>query len=197
MTLLVVPLALWERMLDEFRAVPFEVERVAYLDGYRLADIGIVTTLTIPRAELAPGYFRVPADAMSAAGQHLRLFEMSRLAQVHTHPSGETGHSPTDDQLAYSQRRGSLSIVLPHHAARRPSIAEGALHVRGELGWRRLNAAEAAEQVLIVPSFVHQGHWKWHESLVDTRVTWADSSLRSVRAALQMWWSRFRQSWRG
>src|SRR5688572_10186075 len=142
MTLLVVSEALWERMLDEFATVPLPVERVAYLDGYRGADTAIVTTLTIPRARLAAGYFRVPADAMSAAGQHLRVFEMTRLAQVHTHPGAEIGHSPTDDDLAYSQRPGCLSIVLPHHAARRPSIAEGALHVRDEQAWRRLSAAE-------------------------------------------------------
>ena len=46
---------------------------------------------------------------------------MRRLAQIHTHPFGWVGHSDYDDEKAFSQREGAISIVVPHFAAVRPA----------------------------------------------------------------------------
>jgi hypothetical protein len=155
---ILVPESTWSAMLDAFAAHGPDVERVAYLDGYAVQPagdgppVGLVTTLVLPAAELARGFYNVSAPAMSAAGQHLREYGMQRLAQVHTHGGSDTRHSPTDDGLAYSQRVGTVSIVAPAHASTRPAPADCGIHARQVDGWVKLAPARAADLVRLVPS---------------------------------------------
>jgi len=177
MTPLLIPDALWERLLDEFARHDPAVERVGFLDGIRIpaaehgfgdagnrgetatgwgAPIAVATTLVLPRAQLTPGWYRIGAAAMSAAGAHLRTFGPARLAQVHTHGNADTRHSPMDDSRAYSQRPGALSIVLPHHAQHRPAPSQGGVHVREVDGWRRVPPATAGRLIRLVPTILDQ-----------------------------------------
>jgi hypothetical protein len=154
--MIVVPDAIWKRMLDVFVRNRGDYEQVAYLDGYTCSEVlGVATTLTFPLARSQALHFVVTADAMSAAGKHLRAHRMRRLAQVHTHPAEWTGHSPFDDERAYSQRPGAVSIVLPHYARRRPSPSEAGIHVRAEQGWIELDAAAAQAFIRVVPSEIN------------------------------------------
>lgn len=152
----------WRRLLGELRRHPGGVERVAYLDGY-LVDLtgyptddrlAVVTTIVLPDAHLTPGNYTVSAAAMSRAGAHLRERRMTRLVQVHTHGDDWVEHSPTDDQRAFSQRPGALSIVLPHHADGAPTLNDCGVHVRTRTGWQRLNGQDLAEHVEIL-TYVH------------------------------------------
>lgn len=157
---IVVPESMWSALLDSFAEHDPSVERVAYLDGYvvqpagEVPPVGLVTTVVLPDADLAPGSYHVSATAMSAAGQHLRAHGMRRLAQIHTHGGSDTRHSPTDDGLAYSQRTGAISMVAPNHASTRPQPADCSIHVREPDGWVRLTAAEAADLVHLIPSHI-------------------------------------------
>src|ERR1041385_7960663 len=108
--MLLVPEALWERLIDMFRATRRSVEQVAYLDGLESGGSNVVTTITVPNAALREQSYRVSPDAMSEAGKHLRKHGLVRLAQVHTHPGSWVGHSPEDDRRAYSQELGAVSI---------------------------------------------------------------------------------------
>jgi len=138
-------------LLDEFRWPRSALERVAYVDGIVCGEIKIATTLTLPRAEMHATYFTVSGEAMSEAGQHFRRFGMERLAQVHTHPGRDVRHSPIDDENAYSQMDGAVSIILPHHARRRPELNECGVHVRSDRGWRRLSARQIEQLISILP----------------------------------------------
>ena len=120
--MLTIPEPVWDTLLAAFQDAPPGHERIAYLDGIRFRDRdgsvhGIATTVTVPDAVTTPFNFRVSPDAMAQAGEHFTPLGLVRLAQVHTHGNACTRHSPTDDQRAYSQRDGALSLVLPHHAA--------------------------------------------------------------------------------
>lgn len=150
--MLLISEILWSRMLDELEHAPRDVERVAYLDGVRLGDVATVTTVTIPNATLRRGNYHVGAGAIAESGHALRRNGLVRLAQVHTHPTEWVDHSPTDDEMAYSQRAGSISIVLPYHAHRRPDPGSGGVHVRDRSGWRRLSPEDAGVLVRLVPS---------------------------------------------
>ena len=157
--MLIIPDAVWAQMLGEFARHGPVVERVAYLDGIRATDASgqakaVVTTLTLPRATLTPGWFRVDGLDMANAGQHFRSHGLSRLAQVHTHGDVNVGHSPVDDRDAYSQRLGSISIVLPHHARASQSLDGAGVHVRSPDGWRRLTRAEVLTSVQFTPSTI-------------------------------------------
>ena len=138
--------ASWRQLLRVLASSSPGVERVAYLDGVRTpAGDGVVTTVTVPHAEQSAGHFTVAAHEMSRAGAHLRTNGLVRLAQVHTHPGSDVRHSKTDDARAYSQRNGAVSIVLAWHASGDPWPTDGAVHVREDDGWRRLEPSEASK----------------------------------------------------
>src|SRR5271168_2556850 len=141
----------WDALLEEFRWPRRAVERVGYIDGFQFGERRVATTLTFPSAEMHATHFTVPGNAMSEAGKHFRRFGMVRLAQVHTHPGRDVTHSPFDDDNAYSQLGGSLSIVIPQHARYRPDLTHCGIHVRETAGWRLFNAKESAETILVVP----------------------------------------------
>lgn len=142
---------IWETLLDEFKWPRRQVERVAYIDGLEVEGTGVATTLTFPNAELHPTYFTVSGEAMSEAGQHFRKFGLRRIAQVHTHPSRLVDHSPFDDDNAYSQLDGAVSIVLPSHARHRPGLLECGVHVREADGWRRLSVQQVRQHIQCIP----------------------------------------------
>lgn len=144
----------WEVLLDAFRRPRRRVERVAFLDGVAEAGHSVVTTVTVPNAHLAARYYDVSAEAMTEAAAQLRRNDLVRLAQVHTHGGHRLDHSPRDDAMAYSQKQGAISIVLPDHARHRPRLAQSAVHVREDGRWRRLDADEASLRIRIVPSLV-------------------------------------------
>jgi hypothetical protein len=178
---LVLPDALWQQLLNEFARQEPGVERIAYLDGYRVEDLAVATTVVVPDATCTPGYYTVNADQMRQAGAHFRRFEMTRLAQVHTHGNDWTDHSCRDDEMAYSQRPGSLSIVLPRHATQRPEPHEGSLLVRDPDEWRPLDEEEARTALLVVPS------------LLDLRSSTWIASHRDMKTILQDAWNRSTQ----
>jgi hypothetical protein len=186
---LVLPDSAWERLLDEFAQQQPGVERVAYLDGYRRDDIGVVTTVVIPDATCERGYYSVDAEQMSEAGQHFRAYGIERLAQVHTHADRRLDHSHTDDQMAYSQREGALSLVLPEHAAGRPQPGEGVLHVRTLDGWLGVDPAEVESLITVVPSLMDFRRTTWTASQPATKTRLAGAwhhLIRLARSAL-MW----------
>jgi hypothetical protein len=156
--MITIPETIWTRMLDEFEGEARKVEQVAYIDGIVVEDaertVAVATTLTIPDAVLEPGRFQVSPDAMSQAGKHFRRFRMQRLAQVHTHPSAWVGHSPWDDQRAYSQAVGAISIVLPDFARNRPTLELAGVHLRIRNGWRQLSEQEKAQRLRVVPGYL-------------------------------------------
>jgi hypothetical protein len=141
-------------MLAEFDKNSRPVEQVCYLDGFRTPEGNVVTTLTLPNALLAPGYFEVSSAAMSQAGKHFCSLGLIRLAQVHTHPSDWTGHSPWDDAHAYSQLPGAVSIVLPNFAHRQPILTDAGVHVRTLTGWIEVAKTDVSRYVRVIPSLL-------------------------------------------
>lgn len=163
---IVIPVHVWEGMLDELSRHTCAVERVAYLDGYVIdetgypgvehgAQTGIVTTVVFPDATLTPSCYQVSAGAMQDAGRHLPGLRMRRLAQVHTHGNEWVCHSPTDDDLAYSQRPGSMSIVLPFHARYRPGPRDAGVMISAGNGeWNRVTIEGLSKCIQLIPSHI-------------------------------------------
>jgi hypothetical protein len=189
---LVIPDAVWSNLLDEFARQKPGDERIAYLDGFSGDDVGVVTTLTLPDAECTPGYYTVSAEQMKEAGAHFRTYSMRRLAQVHTHGGRDTTPSCQDERLAYSQRPGAISIVLPDHAVHRPSPVSGSVNKRTVEGWKRLSAEEAEAAICLVPSVLDFRRSIWSASHPDTTGISAGVFTRAARLlrSLFRWRSR-------
>jgi hypothetical protein len=192
---LTIPEPAWDALLAVFEGAPSGHERVAYLEGIRFRGRdgivhGVATTVTVPDAVTTPFNFRVSPQAMAQAGEHFTLLGLVRLAQVHTHGDACTQHSPTDDQRAYSQRDGALSLVLPRHGAGAPRPEQAGVHVREPAGWRRVHPDEAGQLVRLVPGLIDHRSSLWNTSLTGTKATSADGSSRSGGPGrwLSQWW---------
>ncbi|MFD3840253.1 hypothetical protein ACFWWC_28970 [Streptomyces sp. NPDC058642] len=182
--MLSIPEAVWEELLACFALAQPNHERVAYLDGLRFRDAegalhGVVTTVTVPDALTHPSHYRVSTAAMHQAGAHFEDSGLVRLAQVHTHGGRHVRHSVADDQLAYSQLDGALSLVLPRHATRRPTPVQAGVHLRGPDGWRPLYAEEIHQVLRLLPSLIDHRSPPWKTSPTGTKATSRASSLRS------------------
>lgn len=149
--MIILSQSIWDAILKEFHWPLLKVERVAYIDGIRCGDSLVATTLTFPNAEMHLRYFTVSGDSMSEAGQHFRHFGMERLAQVHTHPGSDVSHSLFDDENAYCQLDGSVSIVIPYYGQYRSDLTKCGVHIREPNGWRRLNKGEIEHVIKIIP----------------------------------------------
>jgi len=152
--MLLIPESIWSSMLDAFSSTPGDVERVAYLDGIRQADLAVVTTLTLPNATLRPFNYVVGVDAAKEAGRHLRVHGLVRLAQVHTHPNRQVGHSQYDDEHAYAQTPGAISIVLPDHARHRPVLYGNGVHIKERSVWVQVEEGDVDQVVRPLPSLI-------------------------------------------
>ncbi len=175
--MITIPETIWASMLAEFGKEKRQVEQVCYLDGVMVEDGGVVTTMTIPSAILEPGRFHVVPEAMNQAGKHLRALRLRRLAQVHTHPTEWTGHSQWDNEWAYSQLPGAISIVLPHFARTKPRLEQTGVHLRTSAGWRQLSPQEVLLHLRLVPG------------VLDFRRTYETARIESARK--RSWWSFF------
>lgn len=164
-----IPEALWQSVLDLFAEHESGVERVVYLDGFLLDETGypgvspddqvhVAVTVVVPDAVLRPGNYVVSAEAVSVAGRHLLTGRMIRLAQVHSHGDDWVEHSAVDDDRAYSQRPGAISIVVPFHGTTRPPVTECGVHLRTETRWRRVDPASV---ITIIPSVLDHRSTLW------------------------------------
>jgi hypothetical protein len=149
--MIAVPDRCWDLALDLLLVPKGDVERVVFLDGVVAGAGGVVTTVVAPDADLHASHYDISARQMSAAGKHLRANRLRRIAQVHTHGFAWVGHSRRDDEMAYSNEDGALSIVVPFHARKRPRLTDCGIH-RCEGGrWRRLIESEVATELRVVP----------------------------------------------
>jgi len=153
--MIVVSDLFWGVLLDNFAWPKSRLERVAYIDGVAASDdLSVATTLVFPNAKLYERHFEVTAEAMSQAGRHFRAYHLQRVAQVHTHPGDWVDHSQYDDEMAYSQHLGAVSIVMPNHARSRPALSNCGVHVREEQGWRMLAQSEISSYISLVPGLL-------------------------------------------
>lgn len=182
--MLSIPEAVWGELLDAFALAPPGHERVAYLDGLRFRDAdgvlhGVATTVTVPDAITSSGRYKVTPAAMDQAGAHFEHLGLVRLAQVHTHGNHHVRHSWVDDQQAYSQMDGALSLVLPHHAAGRPIPVHAGVHLRGPEGWCRVRGDEIHQVLRLVSSLIDHRSPQWNAYPTGTKAISKAGSRRS------------------
>ncbi len=140
--MIVIPANCWQTVIERFTPAAGLAENVAFLDGIPLGPEpvhgGVVTTVTLPEADRKRGGWWVDASQMSAAGQHLRVSRLVRLAQIHTHPGPGPSTASSTTRSPTRSGPGTISIVLPTHGLTHPGLADAGVHLRGDDGWREL-----------------------------------------------------------
>lgn len=106
-----------ERLLPTYRGVDGSHEGIAFLAGFEMPGLTLFTTVFAPDADHGWGHVRCSEAQVSAVTQAAHAEGLGVLAQVHTHPSGGTGHSWGDDEMVLMPYEGMLSIVVPQYAA--------------------------------------------------------------------------------
>jgi hypothetical protein len=178
---IVVSELLWGRLIDLLLEPPGRVERVGFIDGVVSDQIAVATTVVVPDATLDARYYDVSATQMSEAGKHLRRYRLQRIAQAHTHGGAWVGHSPRDDELAYSHEDGAVSIVVPYHARHRPTILECGIHVYGDHKWEDLNPEEIEALIRVVPSSLNFRQGSATPPLDEAATSWWRRALQGIR----------------
>jgi len=152
--ILVVPRAVLQATHEHFR--PYwaaGVETGCYWFGVDAGFWQVVTTLSLARLYQSPGGFRVEPKSMRRLAKGMSEQRLENLAQIHTHPSDWVGHSPFDDEHAYSTRPGSLSLVWPNYGSDLGHDLTGiGIHEYDADGWRELNQYEIRKRLLVVDS---------------------------------------------
>jgi hypothetical protein len=151
---LLVPRAILGQTHDYF--VPYwraRVEAACFWFGVDTETRQVVTTLAIPHLRQSWGHYRVDADSLRRLAAEMRAQGLVNLAQVHTHPSARVGHSPYDDENAYSTREGALSLVWPHYGAVLYHDLTGVgVHERRGGRWARLRDEDIGHRIRLVDS---------------------------------------------
>lgn len=72
------------------------------------------------------------------------------LARLHTHGTGDVGHSDVDDRNLIVAHPGAISIVVPHFAATGVDLLRCGVHILGtDHRWRRMSPTETERRFRI------------------------------------------------
>ncbi|MCC7368738.1 MAG: Mov34/MPN/PAD-1 family protein [Chloroflexi bacterium] len=137
-------------------------EEFAFWSGHVVGDrIGIVGRAFHPRTSQGYGHVMIDDDA-----QLLSMTELVHehdelvLCQLHTHPA-DAWHSPTDDQGAFTDEVGFLSLVLPSFASGGLETAEA--FRRTQQGWVHEGRAVTTGLVQVFGDLLRYDGANWHD----------------------------------
>jgi proteasome lid subunit RPN8/RPN11 len=102
-------------LLPTYRGVDGSHEGICFLAGYETGELTLYLTTIAPKADHGPRHVRCSETQVAEATAATRSSGLGLLAQVHSHPSGATGHSLGDDEMVFMPFEGMLSIVVPDY----------------------------------------------------------------------------------
>jgi proteasome lid subunit RPN8/RPN11 len=142
-----------ERILPTYRGADGDHEGIGFLCGFETERGTILTTTIAPEADHGRGHVRCRDDQVGDAIRIANRLGLGLIAQVHSHPSGGTGHSYGDDDMVFMPFEGMLSIVVPHYAhyGLRPIDSLG-VHQFQDGRWRLMSRDSVREAILLIPS---------------------------------------------
>lgn len=130
-----------------------EVETACFWAGIDGDEHQVVTTLAMPRLIQARRHYQLDLRSVRDLAADLEAQDLTNLAQVHTHPGDLVGHSPYDDEHAYSTAAGALSLVWPRYGyALHHDLTGIGVHERREGYWVQLTPTEVAQRIRLVDS---------------------------------------------
>jgi proteasome lid subunit RPN8/RPN11 len=106
--------------------------RIVGKDCYALAAVS-------PRCSHSSGRVIARESAIGEVARIARQYRLGIIAQVHSHPTGDTRHSDGDDNLILMPFEGMYSIVVANYGRGGLTAAEGAgVHQYQDRRWVRI-----------------------------------------------------------
>jgi proteasome lid subunit RPN8/RPN11 len=91
------------------------------------------------------------AGAMGSVAEKARSYRLAVIAQVHSHPGGDTRHSDGDDDLIFMPFEGMFSLVVASYGNGQVEPRAGAgLHQFQDGRWVAIERTE--QSMIIVPT---------------------------------------------
>lgn len=145
--------ALWKKLILELRVHGAgKTESGAFLLG---VDDSNEITAFVSYDDLDPGCYDSKIIRFSSAGfralaAHCAQHGLIVLADVHTHPYGNTSQSGLDKTHPMIVERGHLAMIVPHYAAKNTlSVAGvGFYEYLGDFAWRTFTNSNEAIKLI-------------------------------------------------
>jgi hypothetical protein len=141
------------RLLRESRDERSAHEGVVYWAGKVSDGFWVVTTVIAPKATTTWGSFETSAAGNAEVIAFLARHGIELLAQTHSHPGGDVGHSGGDDDGALMPYENYLSLIVPNYArdGMLPLATCGVHRYEGGR-FRRLGDAEVEAGFRVIPT---------------------------------------------
>src|SRR5690606_16609427 len=83
--------------------------------GRIVAQHTLVLAVATPEAMSGPQHVHLSEASVGQVARFARSYRLGVVAQVHSHPGGDTRHSDGDDQLVLMPYEGLFSLVVAHY----------------------------------------------------------------------------------
>lgn len=142
-----------ERLLRSYRGVDGDHEGMVFLCGRELGETMLLTTAIAPACEHSFGRVMADHSAVGYVTRSARQLGLGVLAQIHSHPCGQTQHSEGDDYMVLMPFERMLSIVVPHYGATglRPFASLG-VHQFQDDRWRLVSENSIRRGMTLLPA---------------------------------------------
>ncbi len=141
------------RLLRESHDERSAHEGVVYWAGKSADGVWIVTTSIAPKAVTTWGSFETSAASNAQVIAFLARHGLELLAQVHSHPGQDVGHSGGDDEGALMPYENYLSLIVPHYARDGMlPLTRCGVHRFHEGEFKRLNVTEIEALFNVIPT---------------------------------------------
>lgn len=131
--------------LRAFRGRHGRHEGIVFWAGRQCGTDTVVAAALLPRAEHGPGFVHVSHAEVGWMARSARRLGLAVMAQVHSHPGGDTRHSDGDDELIVLPCEGMFSLVVGRYGDGPVDPRQGAgLHQFQDGCWVRVRPAEGA-----------------------------------------------------
>jgi tRNA threonylcarbamoyladenosine biosynthesis protein TsaB len=114
-----------------------------------MRDLPLVAALQAGRGRLAVGQYNVIADGWSAVGPP-RIMDIQTLAHSIHSPTLVCGELTEEERATLARKRKNVLLATPAQSLRRPSFL-------AELAWKRWQAGEVDDPVMLSPIYLHIG----------------------------------------
>jgi proteasome lid subunit RPN8/RPN11 len=154
---LIVPAVVAEstrRALQQFHGADGRHEGLLYWGGRRADQDVLVVSALIPFCQHGRQRVMAPPAEIGRISKLARSTGLALVAQVHSHPGGDTRHSDGDDDLVLMPHEGMYSLVIGGCGNGSCLPREGAgLHQYQDGRWVYI-PAEYQDALIIVPALV-------------------------------------------
>jgi proteasome lid subunit RPN8/RPN11 len=129
---------------------PLPHEGLVWWFGRRVDDDAYVMSCIAPKVDSGPQHVFADEAALGEAAAIARAHRLTLVAQVHSHPGGDTRHSDGDDELVVMPFEAMFSVVVGTYGADdiRPAHGSG-LHQFQDGRWVWITDGDAS--LIVVP----------------------------------------------